>query len=335
MEQRLTQLYTDYSATRKQGEYSPATIKTYIKNICNLHCMCNLKHDFKSLEFLRNTEHVLHSLQSKGTQTKRNYINSAIIALKASVNSNPVSPATSWMEPLVVHYENVRDILYHEYILEKENNKGKTSAQTEVFSKVKKEDIDKLCNIIVSTDNFEEYQSNMILNLYKCFPLRNELADVKCITIREYNKSHRDNNKENFLVIRKGGKHFTLVFNNYKTSKKLGKKTIDIKDKRLVNMICTWLKDVRNISLKDINMVPFLCWKNGNPLSRNEMAMKLRTYTNTHLGCNISSTLLAKYYSPEIMDLSNPSIEEIKKVVTFADQRGHTVATHLAHYNQS
>ena len=335
MEQTLNKIYTDYSATRKQGPYSPATINTYIKNICNLHCMCDSKHEFNSLEFLRNKQHVLHSLKDKGTQTKRNYINSAIIALKASMNANPVSPASAWMQPLIVHYENVRDILYHEYMLEKENNKGKTSAQTEVFAKVKKEDIDNLCNTIVSTDDYEEYQSNKILNLYKCFPLRNELADVKCITIREYNKSYRDNNKENFLVIRKGGSHFTLVFNTYKTSKKLGKKSIDIKDKRIVDMVFTWLSQVRNIPLKDINMVPFLCWKNGNPLSRNELAMKLRTYTNKHLGCNISSTLLAKYYSPEIMDLKNPSIDEIKKVVTFADQRGHSVATHLAHYNQS
>ena len=335
MEETLTQLYTEYSSTRKQGAYSPATIKTYIKNICNLQCMCDSTNDFIDLKFLRNTRHVLFSLQDKGTQTKRNYINSAIIALKATINAKPVCSSGGWMMPLVTHYENVRDILYHEYMLEKENNKGKTTAQTEVFSKVKKEDIDKLCNTIVSTDNYEEYQSNMILNLYKCFPLRNELADVKCINIREYNRSYRDNIKENFLVIRKGGNHFTLVFNTYKTSKKLGRKTIDIKDKRLVDMICTWLSQVRNIPLKDINMLPLLCWKNGSPLSRNDMSMKLRTYTNTHLGCNISSTLLAKYYSPEIMNLSNPSIEEIKKVVTFADQRGHSVATHLAHYNQS
>ncbi len=56
---------------------------------------------------------------------------------------------------------------------------------------------------------------------------------------------------------------------------------------------------------------------------------------NKHLGKNISTTLLAKYFSPEIKDTSNPTEEEIKKIVSFTEQRGHSLQTHLQHYNQS
>lgn len=335
MESQLTEQYSKYSLSRDKP-WSPATLKTYVKNICNLHCMCHPTKEFKNLLFLRDTEKVLGSLESKGTQTKRNYINSALIALTVNIFHSPSSPSIKWINPLIKHYENVRDVLYHEYMMEKESNKGKTSHQTDVFSKVKKEDIDKLCNTEVDTNDYEEYQANMILNFYKSFPLRNELADVKCIYIREYNKSQKHNDKENFLVIRRGGNHFTLIFNTYKTSSKLGRKTIDITDKRLSNLIYKWLSEVRKIPLNQINYKPLLCCKGSDKcLTRNDMSMKLRAYTNKHLGSNISSTLMAKYYSPEIKDMSNPTAEEIKKVVTFADQRGHSISTHLTHYNQS
>jgi hypothetical protein len=141
--------------------------------------------------------------------------------------------------------------------------------------------------------------------------------------------------KDNFLVIKNSGRKFEFVFNTYKTSSRLGQKKIEITDPRLTNMIMIWLSDVRHILLKEVNNVPFLSWKNGNALSRNDLSAHLRRYTNKHLGHNISTTLLAKFYSPEIKDKSNPTKEELQKIKTYTVHRGQSVATHLMHYNQS
>ena len=327
MEEKLKSYFEDFSKQRARGEYSPNTIKSYVKNISNLHYMCCGEEPFESLEFLNDKDNIMKSMGDRKASTKRNYINSAIASLQA----------TAYNPTLLKHYESMRDILNNEYLKEKENNKGKTTSQTEIFSQVSKQDIMQLCNQDFHSlkENFDDYQMNMILNLYKAYPFRNELADVKCLKIREFYKVNHTGNKDNYLVIKNSGRKYDLVFNTYKTSKKLGQKVIEITDPKLTKMIMMWLSQVRKIPLKDINYTPFLSWKNGNPLNRNDLSGHLRKYTNKHLGKNISTTLLAKYFSPEIKDTLNPTEEEIKKIVSFADQRGHSLQTHLQHYNQS
>jgi hypothetical protein len=326
MEARMKSYFEDYSSKRKKP-WAPSTIKTYTNNITNLHVLCCPDEDFTSLEFLKDKDNVMKSMGERKDSTKRNYINSAIASLQA----------TAFDDSLLNHYESLRDVLSASYINEKVMNKGKTETQVNVFKDVTKGDIDKLCerNPKELVDDLPDYQMNMILNLYKEHPFRNELADVKVLKVREFYKVNTPENKDNYLVVKNSGRKFEFVFNTYKTSQKLGQKTVEVTNPLITSLIMTWLSQVRNIPLKEINYKPFLCWKNGNPVSRNDLSGWLRKYTQKHLGKNISTTLLAKFYSPVIKDRSNPTADELKKIELFTKERGHSVETHLIHYNQS
>ena len=81
----------------------------------------------------------------------------------------------------------------------------------------------------------------MIMMLYKNYPVRNDWADMKVITQRNYKKLPKDS-KENFIVVGTNKKPmFKFVLNSYKTSAKYSQKIIEVKDSELEKVIRKFL----------------------------------------------------------------------------------------------
>lgn len=312
---------------RKTGPYKESTIKIYVSNISNLHNICCGDVPFTDLDWLKDHKKVDEYLLGEKLATRRNYINSIVVALNTQ---NPKNNG------LLRVYEMKRDVLNDATKKSKKN--GLTDKQQEVFKKVSK---DKMNSFVDGIDlgkqlfNFNEYMMGMILKIHQKYPFRNELAEMDIIGVRPYYRLGEEEKKKNWCVIgRNDGKVcLKFVLNVYKTSKTYGQRVIEV-SYEIVPIIMTWLKKVRGFEKVNTfsEPVPMLCWKNGNPISRNEMTHKLSDHTQKHLGAKISTTLLAKYFNPELdtkKPMTTTALFEMDKKLS---ARGHSLTTNLENY---
>jgi len=321
MEKHIEASIRKFGETRKQGQYEESTIKTYVSNIVNLHNMCCGDVPFEDLEWLKDHESVESKL-GDNTSTRRNYMNACVIALHSQ---DPVN------QGLLKLYEMKRAVLNNDTQIKKTG--GLTQSQLSVVEKVSKDDLVKFIDSIhlaEHLDNHNEFMNGLVFKIHKEFPFRNELAEMKFIKVREYYKLLPEVETDmNWCVISKNACKFVL--NIYKTSKTYGKKTLDIPPP-LSAYIFAWLLKVRNIAVKDINYSPFLSWKNGNPINRNQLTHKLSDYSKKHLGVSIGTTLLAKYFSPEIDTSKRTTTSDLFELEKKINIRGHSLETNLTHY---
>ena len=324
MDKIIEQRIRAYGEIRPRGQYSPITIKTYVSNITNLHNLVEGDVEFSNLDFLKDHEKVEDAL-SGTPATKRNYMNACVVALHTEDTPNT---------DLIKLYEIKREIMNTKATAIKKD--GLTTAQQKVLDVVPKQKmldfVDGL-HLADHLNNHNDFMMALILKIHKSYPFRNELAEMKFIKIRRYYELQAiDETKNmNWCVVSKDKCKF--IINVYKTSKTYGQRIIEV-EPPLTAYIHAWILKVRKIDIKDLNEKPFLCWMNGNELNRNQMTHKLSDYTNKHLGAKISTTLLAKYFSPELS--SKPTTTaELFEIQQKADDRGHSVKTHLNEYNLS
>ena len=93
----------------------------------------------------------------------------------------------------------------------------------------------------LTTKEYDILQQLLILRTYIAFPLRNDFADMKILTIKQYNeleKEEKDNH--NYLILNpRNKKEFRI--NQFKNQKYIGSKILEIPQKlnRVINL---WLK---------------------------------------------------------------------------------------------
>ncbi len=327
MEQIIKQSIIDFGEKRGKP-YSNNTIKIYLSNIRNLFLMCHGDgKTFDNLDWLSDFKMVEECVKHLKPTTQRNYFNSVLVALHSQVPKNEI---------LIKYYEGKRDVLNFNSSRQMAKT-GLTDNQKETMAKVSKSNIDAL---LLSLDpvkikhNHNELMMYLVLQCHRLYPLRNELADMKFIKRRQWQSLTKEAQLDtNWCMIDATGKTAIFILNKYKTSKIHGSKQISI-DRTIMPIIRLWLRS-RNIDVTDIKdnfMPPFLSYSNGNQLSRNSLSHKLTEFTKAHLGASVSTTLLAKYYSHKIEDYDNITKEDIDKIQSQADIRGHSINTHLTHY---
>ena len=311
----------------KRGRpYSPSSIKIYCSNIKNLHVMCNGHDDaFTSLKFLSDHKKVEGVLGDLKLTTRRNYLNAVLVALHSEFPKN---------EMLITYYAGKRDVMNYK-TNQAVSKTGLTESQTEVFQAVSKGNIDAL---IASIDPVKIKYSHydlmmyMMMLIHRSYPLRNECGDMKFTKRRQYNAmSDEDKKESNWVLLDASGGTAVFILSKYKTSKVYGTKEFPVSPE-IMPIIRLWMKQ-RNIKITDIkedNTPPFLCFSNGNGMTRNALSHKFSEYTKERLGAPISTTLMAKYYSIEL-DMES-TLEDIEKAQLRADMRGHSMATQMTHY---
>ena len=92
----------------------------------------------------------------------------------------------------------------------------------------------------LTNQEFRLLQQYVVLRTYLTFPIRNDFADMKVLSLSKYNKLPEEERRDNnFLVINKGKKEFRL--NQFKNIKTLGSRVYKIPAKlnRVINL---WFK---------------------------------------------------------------------------------------------
>ena len=301
-----------FEKIQKSRDIKEKSINAYITSLKKIHNYVDDGSDFDSLKFLdsKKFNQVLEFLETLKLPTRKNYIAAILVALSSEKSPN---------DKLIEKYRNHLDILAVEY-----NKKIKSHEKSEKLEKnwvtmkelldiVKryKREIKERNLLIKETFNKKDldlYQKYLVGSLYTILPpLRNDYANMKVITFKEY--ENIEDKKNNYLVIVSKSKKF-FSFGAYKTSEVYGIKTLDI-PRNLNNIINKWLE--RN------KTGFFLINTKNEPLSENGLTKFLyKTFENT--GKKISSTIIRHVY---LSDKYKNVNEEKAKV---ASQMMHSVA---------
>ena len=308
-------------------EIKPSTIKMYIANIKKLSKIMNDGEIKGGIDWLKSMDKVKEKLMEKKENGKelhystvRNYMNSAIIYLYAMNNKGNT-------DDLIQKYSDYRDQLNKQY--EDESAKGTWSEKQgknvitmeelhQVISDIgnelkaiKLKDLDKL-----NTRQRSLLQVYMILNVHSVAPMRNDLAGMKIIKKRQYNKLAEEDKKEtNYLVLEKNNMFFCL--NDYKTNRKFKEKCIELSPE---------LKKVMRFYLRFNDSEYLLTRNDGTPMTRNAISQVLIKTFKKRTGKSVSTNLLRKIYLSH--KYSNVK-EELEKD---ADMMMHSTHTAMSKY---
>ena len=303
---------TLFEKIQESRDIKEKSINAYIISLKKIHNYIDDGSDFDSLKFLdsKKFKEVLEFLETLKLPTRKNYIAAILVALSSEKSPN---------DKLIEKYRNHLDILAVEY-----NKKIKSHEKSEKLEKnwvtmkelldivkrykreIKERNLDK--KETFNKKDLDLYQKYLVGSLYTILPpLRNDYANMKVISFKEY--ENIEDKKNNYLVIVSKSKKF-FSFGAYKTSEVYGIKTLDI-PRNLNNIINKWLE--RN------KTGFFLINTKNEPLSENGLTKFLyKTFENT--GKKISSTIIRHVY---LSDKYKNVNEEKAKV---ASQMMHSVA---------
>ena len=327
MDENLEQKIIDNRKALKK-EIKPSTIKMYIANIKKLSKIMNDGEIKGGIEWLKSLSKVKENLMKKKENGKelhystvRNYINSAIMYLYAMNEKGNT-------DDLIQEYSEYRDKLNKQYEEETatgnwSEKQGKNVITMEELHTVISDIGQELKNMKVknlekmNTRQRSMLQVYMILNVHSVAPMRNDLAGMKIIKKREYNKLSDEQKKEtNYLVLEKNNMFFCL--NDFKTSRKYSEKCIELSPE---------LKKVMRFYLKYIGASEYLLTRNdGEPMTRNAISQVLIKTFKKRLGKSVSTNMLRKIYLSH--KYSNVK-EELEKD---ADMMMHSTHTAMGKY---
>ena len=153
----------------------------------------------------------------------------------------------------------------------------------------------------LTPDKRRKMQDGLMLALYVHHPMRNDTAELKVLTATE-EKTIDPKWKKNTNYMVCGGKQCKIVLNNYKTSRKYGRREIDIPES---------IQPLLKMWLRQYNKSGYL-FTNGKhaPLSSNGVSKAFIRLFNEHKDKNISTSMLRHIY---LSDKYEPQAEERKK----------------------
>ena len=281
---------------------SQNTLKAYESNFKKIAGDNSLE----NLEWLNDTKLIIKKLDNLANTTKHNILNTIIVIIQANA---PELKSLS-------EYIQLRDILYKDY--EKKNETGIISdKQASSFITLKqwnkmRSDISTeytLRSIRGNTSKEELtklYQLQLLLTLYNKYPVRNELATLKKISIDDYKKL-KDKNKGNYLVMWK--EKMALYLNEYKTSKTF-KTNIFVLPLIIKKMFRLWFKEYNNTD--------YVFLQNGNEqLTSNNLTKLLIRTSQKYIGKDVklSTTMIRKVLmSDKYADKNEEQKKDAKKM---------------------
>ncbi len=238
-------------------------------------------------DFLEDSDKLMEKIKDLHYLTQRNMLN-AIIVLLMALNHDKT------YDVLLETYGKLRDGFNEKY--DDEQKTGVVSdkqapnfaTSEEIFDMLKKMK-EQLKNVSNEPNKKEKQllQAYTLFSIYSRMPMRNDVAGMRGIGKREYNKlSVEDKKDNNYLVVEKSKLFFVL--NNYKTSRKYEELNLEIEDKELKRILRRYIK---------VNGMGILFkTSTGKPITRTELSKILLKYSDSYMGKKISTTLLRKIY---------------------------------------
>ena len=180
-----------------------------------------------------------------------------------------------------------------------------------------KKQVEKLSNdYLTKKKSFTEYRNFLILSLFTLIPparVGNYLDMVK--KDDSIMKQKIDSLPKKFNYIVKTGDTYTLIFNQYKTSKVLGKVKYEIKDKILISLIDKYLKDYNNNPKNKFFMINV----SGKPMTQTNFTNAQSSITKKLFKKNITNNQFRRIFFTHFLS-HNPTVEEKQEVLKISGQ---------------
>ena len=177
--------------------------------------------DAADISWTLDTKYVLKTIEKYKDTTRKNCLNAVIVVIDPESDEFMV-------------YTKERD-RYNQLYVDHNNAQRKTASQEKnwvewpdylALVKVLGAEVKELRGTLSKREKMR-FQDYLIALLYSHYPLRNDFGDVKVVSASEFKKiSEEGKRHQNYLV--KRGTSYSLVLNEYKTSKKYGEKTIEL-----------------------------------------------------------------------------------------------------------
>lgn len=248
----------------KRKKLGDATLKNYISNINKLYKSITNETEIKNLEFLEQKDKVDAYLNKLNPTSITNYY--AVILTLLDPESE----------------------LYESYRKDKVDNnfKNKKKSLTEVNQNLQSKviDMEEYDEMLVKIKKANLPQDYLMFSLLKHYPIRNEIGNIKIITLKDFKKI-KDKN-ENYLVM--GSKQLFIYRTDYKTHDIYGDIKTTIHDKGIRKLLKDYIKD-----FKDGRTQLFLNSK-GESMTTYEVANRLSYISQKYIGKKLSTSSIFK-----------------------------------------
>jgi hypothetical protein len=229
----------------KKRKIKDNSCKTYLSSLRKIKKEMTGENDVQNTDFLQDFEEVMDIVNTeKKITTKKNRLIAVLVALTSDKHPN---------QPLIDKFQAELEKLNNDYMnfLTKQE---KTKTQSDNWL-----DYRELVDVVntlgeevkyagiqgakvgkLDEDEMKLLQDYVVLRTYLDFPLRNDFAEMKSLTLADYKKIPKEEREEkNYLV--KDNKKLFFYINNFKNKAKIGAKQFEI-PKGLEKLIKLWLK---------------------------------------------------------------------------------------------
>ena len=267
---------------------SQNSLKVYTQNLKKLHKTIMKNDIIESLDFLKDYDNVIKTLEEKNKNTMKNYLVAVVIILQSNTKKY-----NDLIEKYQEKIKKLQDSINDTYDdNEKSNKQNKNWVDyneiLKLLRKMKKDTKHLLEKPIDELSNKEKdlIQQYLVHYLYsgKAFPIvRNDFAEMKIV-----NEDDELDDDKNYFVIRKNGLPY-FQLNQFKTAKYKGEQKIIIKDLELRKLINKWAK-INNTGYLLINITT------NTPMTANGISKYLNKIYKKHFDKVISTSLLRSIY---------------------------------------
>jgi hypothetical protein len=296
-----------------------SSLKAYVNNIKKLHEKMYKTKEVESLEWVGDYDKVIKYLDKniKSYLTVRNFLNALIVLI---VNNDKYKDA-------LVSYQNKRDEYNDKYQQSQENgelslkqsenwvhldeiNQFVTDMNDEVkHLKIKKD---------LSVGNLKLLQDRFMVKFWITYPIRNDLADTRVLTKKEFNQlSDEDRANNNYMIV--SSNNISLHISNYKTKKQYGIKNIKIVDMNVIRYMRDWLKVSPNPEYILINL------KTNKPMTGNQITQTFRRIFEEEFDKKVSTTLLRHIVISHTFGKHFEDMEKMSDIMLHSKQTQQTI----------
>jgi len=261
---------------------SDSSLKLYVSKLKRF-----MQKDKFNIKIFDNVKAILNHLEEyPNISTRKSILTSIVVALQAQPTPNN-ELIEKYQEEMMKYLNQENTEVFKQEKTDKQKERWISMNDfVETINKaqqeIKEQKIMKKKEL--NNNEYQKLQDYIILRLYHEFPLRNDMASLYVID----NEDNIEENK-NYLV---KGKQYKIILQQYKTSKKYGKKNY-VLNKNLQRLIKKLLKhNTTNHLLLTKN-------RKGN-LKRNNLTLHLNRIFMKYTGKKIGSSLLRHIQSSEI-----------------------------------
>lgn len=287
-------------------DVSPNTIKLYARSLEVLRQKCDGDDEYK---FLLKPKKVLECVSSN--DNTRKLVMTAILQLLRVMDVDK-DIKDVYRDEQMKSIEAVNEFYRTGKKSEKQEENWLSREDLEAILGYEEENYEKLRNKVkfeLRPAQYLDAQNYILLLFHLKHPIRNDLHDVKIVTIRDWKKMKKDDQKTgNYLAINKN--EGFLILNDYKTQKTYGRKTIPLDDE-LIDPIMDFLKWRARHGFESNY---FIINKYRQPMTSNSITKSFNRLFRNY-GKNISTGLIRHIILTEMFGKTNDEKERMAEMM--------------------